>query len=192
MLLKLNASVKFDQFIRPICLPQPGVSIREPLMEVSWGSRNVLRQEKMDLFPNSKCVQEHIDGASLTRMCVGRKRNVCENWSDVSSMMSLCPSKIISITKLQMIRYLVLYISGCALLNGHSQASNSNELLGMKTVSTYFYCEQGDPEEFVLISPHLDWIESNVWPSNNGVISASDYLAVPNSILLLLNLYRWM
>lgn len=93
-LLKLGASVIFNQYVRPLCLSQPEVSITQSLTEVGWGIKNMLRKEKMDLLANVMCNEMNKYGTGETHLCISRKEIDCENnWWNVSPTMYiyLCP-----------------------------------------------------------------------------------------------------
>lgn len=82
-LLKMNTSVKFIERIKPVCLSQPQSNVPQPLMEISWGIKNMLRKEKLDVLTNAKCNETHKEGADRTRICASREKSDCGNWFDV-------------------------------------------------------------------------------------------------------------
>lgn len=66
-LLKLNELVKFNDYIRPTCLPQPKSNISQRLMEVGWSETSIrnnklLHKVKLNLVLNRKCEKEMTRG----------------------------------------------------------------------------------------------------------------------------------
>ncbi len=83
-LLKLNASVEFNEYVRPVCLSQPDDNITHTLLEVSWGIKDLLRKQQRDLLTNEMCDEAHKDDPTgPTRMCASRKVDDCVQWDEV-------------------------------------------------------------------------------------------------------------
>lgn len=62
-LLLLNSSVKFNEFIRPACLPQSETTMSQKLMEIGWGQTNyrdnsLLHKVKLDHITNTMCQEK--------------------------------------------------------------------------------------------------------------------------------------
>ncbi len=60
ILLKLNESVTFDEYVRPACLSTNQYSNLQQLLVVSWGDTNIrsdhrLKKVKMNYIPNETC-----------------------------------------------------------------------------------------------------------------------------------------
>lgn len=77
LLMKLNASVDLNEYIRPVCLSQPESNISKPLMEIGWGLENVLRNDEFDLISNSTCERNG------TQICASRNVNICDKFFEV-------------------------------------------------------------------------------------------------------------
>lgn len=77
LLMKLNASVNLNEYIRPVYLAQPQSNISQSLMKVGWDLENVLRDVKFDLISNATCEKNG------TQICAGRKENICDKFFDV-------------------------------------------------------------------------------------------------------------
>lgn len=61
-LLKLNESIKFNEYIRPVCLSQSKCNISQRLVAIGWSETNVrdndfLHKVKSNYISNTKCEQ---------------------------------------------------------------------------------------------------------------------------------------
>ncbi|XP_037032584.1 serine protease persephone-like [Bradysia coprophila] len=154
-LLKLNESVKFDEYVRPACLPQSQSEISHRFYEVGWSRTNV-RENK--LLHKVKLYQISND------FCKDRFKWIAHQ----QPMMKRLDEQIIfCATSVDGDRDMCLEFFGAALLNRDRNLSSVDEVIGLATTNTG--CEDTYPTVFVRISKSLNWIETIVWPDDTSM-----------------------
>lgn len=92
-LLKLNESIKFNDYIRPACISQPKCKFSQQLLAIGWSDTNVRSNEKLhkvniNYIANTKCQEAflidyktYIQGIeNKTHFCAAaaEERDMCE------------------------------------------------------------------------------------------------------------------
>lgn len=170
-LIKLNESVKFSQYIRPICLPDSNTIETGRAIATGWGKLNytgktadVLQKVVLEIFTNEECnekyrphINRHISRGILneTQVCAGSH----EKRKDTCQVSHFTKQSIDS-------KHKHLFVSqgdsGGPLQIFHRHLFCMYSIFGVTSFGVS--CGIGIPGVYTRVYPYLDWIESVVWP----------------------------